>query len=152
MPTIIWVRAMPELRRGVRRGRARVANKRSDPPPSRNYVKTRAAVAREAAEALARPRRLAARKLKQKDQEEDQVIVISERDSDSERRKGKEKVEQEKVRPAMGDDSGGLSANKAAGQEEEGNTAPFPERVRDCFSFIDPALWFFLFKLLCQSG
>lgn len=29
----------------------------------------------------------------------------------------------------MGDDSGGLSANKAAGQEEEGSTAPFPERV-----------------------
>ncbi|KAK9154980.1 hypothetical protein Sjap_002460 [Stephania japonica] len=30
----------------------------------------------------------------------------------------------------MGDDSGGLSANKAGGQEEEGNTAPFPERVQ----------------------
>lgn len=30
----------------------------------------------------------------------------------------------------MGDDSGGLSANKAAGQEEEGNTAPFPEKVQ----------------------
>ncbi|KAG6630077.1 hypothetical protein CIPAW_14G130200 [Carya illinoinensis] len=29
----------------------------------------------------------------------------------------------------MADDSGGLSANKAAGQEEEGNTAPFPEKV-----------------------
>ncbi|MBA0609897.1 hypothetical protein Godav_010825 [Gossypium davidsonii] len=29
----------------------------------------------------------------------------------------------------MGDDSGGLSANRAVGQEEEGNTAPFPERV-----------------------
>ncbi|MBA0609899.1 hypothetical protein Godav_010826 [Gossypium davidsonii] len=29
----------------------------------------------------------------------------------------------------MGDDSGGLSANKAAEQEEEGSTAPFPERV-----------------------
>ncbi|PKA52382.1 Casein kinase I isoform delta-like [Apostasia shenzhenica] len=30
----------------------------------------------------------------------------------------------------MGDDSGGLSANKAAGQEEEGSTAPFPEKVQ----------------------
>ncbi|GMJ00896.1 Photoregulatory Protein Kinase 1, MUT9P-LIKE-KINASE 4, Arabidopsis EL1-like 2 [Hibiscus trionum] len=30
----------------------------------------------------------------------------------------------------MGDDSGGLSANKAAGREEEGSTAPFPERVQ----------------------
>ena len=30
----------------------------------------------------------------------------------------------------MGDyDSGRLSANKAVGQEEEGNTAPFPEKV-----------------------
>ncbi|KAB2015472.1 hypothetical protein ES319_D08G027400v1 [Gossypium barbadense] len=29
----------------------------------------------------------------------------------------------------MGDDCGGLSANRAVGQEEEGNTAPFPERV-----------------------
>lgn len=120
---------MPELRRGVRRGRARVAHKRSDPPPLRNYVRTRAAVAREAAEALARPRtRLAARKLKEGDQD-DQVIVISEKDSDSGRRKGKEKVEEEEDKAAMGDDSGGLSANKAAGQEEEGNTAPFPERV-----------------------
>ncbi|MQL96819.1 hypothetical protein Taro_029498 [Colocasia esculenta] len=30
----------------------------------------------------------------------------------------------------MADGSGGLSANKAAGQEEEGSTAPFPERVQ----------------------
>ncbi|KAL5563376.1 hypothetical protein UlMin_033719 [Ulmus minor] len=30
----------------------------------------------------------------------------------------------------MGDESGGLSANKAAGQEEEGNTPPFPEKVQ----------------------
>lgn len=32
----------------------------------------------------------------------------------------------------MGDESGGLSANRAAGQEDEGNTVPFPEKV---FSF-----------------
>ena len=32
-------------------------------------------------------------------------------------------------RDMMADDSGGLSANKATGQEEEGSTAPFPERV-----------------------
>ncbi|KAF5783453.1 putative protein kinase CK1-CK1-Pl family [Helianthus annuus] len=30
----------------------------------------------------------------------------------------------------MADVSGGLSANKVTGQEEEGNTAPFPERVQ----------------------
>lgn len=29
----------------------------------------------------------------------------------------------------MADASGGLSANKVTGQEEEGNTAPFPDRV-----------------------
>ncbi|PRQ56044.1 hypothetical protein RchiOBHm_Chr1g0331421 [Rosa chinensis] len=28
----------------------------------------------------------------------------------------------------MADDSGGLSASKAAGQEEENSTAPFPEK------------------------
>ncbi|PSR86880.1 Casein kinase 1-like protein [Actinidia chinensis var. chinensis] len=30
----------------------------------------------------------------------------------------------------MGDDSGGLSANKVNGKEEEGSTTPFPERVQ----------------------
>lgn len=127
---------MPELRRGVRRGRARVAHKPSDlPPPSR---RTRATVAREAAEAVVRPRtRLAVRKLKEEEkqepepepEQEDRVIVISEKDSDSEGKKGKEIVEEDK-KAVMADDSGGLSANKAAGQEEEGSTAPFPEKVR----------------------
>ncbi|ONH99102.1 hypothetical protein PRUPE_6G011900 [Prunus persica] len=129
---------MPELRRGVRRGRARVAHKPSDlPPPSR---RTRATVAREAAEAVVRPRtRLAVRKLKEEEkqeqepepepEQEDRVIVISEKDSDSEGKKGKEIVEEDK-KAVMADDSGGLSANKAAGQEEEGSTAPFPEKVQ----------------------
>ncbi|PIA48564.1 hypothetical protein AQUCO_01400863v1 [Aquilegia coerulea] len=36
----------------------------------------------------------------------------------------------EKEVEMVADDSGGLSANKAVGQEEEGNTAPFPERVQ----------------------
>ncbi|CAN6555940.1 unnamed protein product [Malus baccata var. baccata] len=45
---------MPELRRGVRRGRARVASKTSDPPLRSR--RTRATVAREAAaEAVVRP-------------------------------------------------------------------------------------------------
>ncbi|XP_059429633.1 casein kinase 1-like protein HD16 [Corylus avellana] len=106
---------MPELRRGVRRGRAKVAHKRSEPPVG-NYVKTRAAVAR-------------AKKLKlEKEEEQQQVIVISERDSGSERKKGKKVVGKEE-KGLMADDSGGLSANKAAGQEEEGSTAPFPEKV-----------------------
>ncbi|TQE02028.1 hypothetical protein C1H46_012347 [Malus baccata] len=47
---------MPELRRGVRRGRARVASKPSDPPLRSR--RTRATVAREAAaEAVVRPGR-----------------------------------------------------------------------------------------------
>ena len=124
---------MPELRRGVRRGRARVTQKRSSSPPLQNYVKTRAAVAREAAKALARPKpRLAARK-KLKEEEENQVILISEEEgeSDSERREEEEKLEEveeeEEEKVAMGDDSGGLSANKAAGKEDE--TVPFPEKV-----------------------
>ncbi|KAI3935156.1 hypothetical protein MKW92_005626 [Papaver armeniacum] len=73
------------------------------------------------------------------------VIVISERSGESnrplfdnqliqgegvqlERGENKEMM----VGGGAGDDSGGLSANKvvAAGQEEEGNTAPFPERVQ----------------------
>ncbi|PON65167.1 GPCR kinase [Parasponia andersonii] len=133
---------MPELRRGVRRGRVRVAPKqRSSSPPLPNYVKTRAAVAREAAKALAtRPKtRLAARnRLKKEEEEEEeeeenQVIVISEEiESDSERREGEEKVvlevEEEEEKEVMGDDSGGLSANKAAGKEDE--TVPFPEKVQ----------------------
>ncbi|RXH85291.1 hypothetical protein DVH24_042059 [Malus domestica] len=127
---------MPELRRGVRRGRARVASKPSDPPPRSR--RTRATVAREAAaEAVVRPRtRLAVRKLKEEEKqepvpvpEEDPVIVISVKDSDSEGSKGEEKVEEDK-KAVMADDSGGLSANKAAGQEEEGSTAPFPEKVQ----------------------
>ncbi|KAK9999723.1 hypothetical protein SO802_019326 [Lithocarpus litseifolius] len=143
---------MPELRKGVRRGRAKVApqhhhhnnnNKRSDPSPSPSpspspnavgtYVKTRAAVAR--AKKLKLDIKKTTRKKSnnhnQEEEEEEeekqpeQVIVISEKESGSDKKRGKKKEE----KAAMGDDSGGLSANKAAGQEEEGSTAPFPERV-----------------------
>jgi hypothetical protein len=110
---------MPELRRGVRRGRAKVAHKRSEPPVG-NYVKTRAAVAR--------AKRLKLEEKEEKEEDQQQVIVISERDSGSERKKGKKVVGKEE-KGLMADDSGGLSANKAAGQEEEGSTAPFPEKV-----------------------
>lgn len=124
---------MPELRSGPRRGRAQLGRRSVEPPsPAANYVKTRAAVARAAAAAAAaaeeRPRtRLAAKKLEQ----EKPVIVISEEEeaeSDVERankKKDKERIEE----GVMGDDSGGLSANKGVAQEDEGNTAPFPERV-----------------------
>ncbi|MED6207967.1 Casein kinase 1-like protein hd16 [Stylosanthes scabra] len=127
---------MPELRSGPRRGRAQVGRKSAEPTsPATNYVKTRAAVARAAAAAAAaaeeRPRtRLAAKKL---EQEEKPVIVISEEEeeaeSDVERAKNKKSEERIEV-GVMGDESGGLSANKGVAQEDEGNTAPFPERVQ----------------------
>lgn len=156
---------MPELRKGIRRGRARAPTLAAATPinaagqPSR--VRTRAAIAREEAAAAVegeRPRtRLATKRLKQKQTREDeeeekkkqedkvdkeqqqqqqqqqqhqQVIVISERDSEFERRKAEEEEKGGRGIGKMGDDSGGLSANKAVGQEEEGSTAPFPERVQ----------------------
>ncbi|KAG8637303.1 casein kinase 1-like protein HD16 [Manihot esculenta] len=134
---------MPELRRGVRRGRAGLTpqNRQPDPPRVQNCVKTRAAVARERKRPLTR---LETKRLKEK-QEDNKVIVISEKEDSefliSERKKKgkknlavvsvKEKQEEDVKRVGiMGDDSGGLSANKAVGQEEEGNTAPFPEKVQ----------------------
>lgn len=118
---------MPELRSGHRRSPALVAdNKRT------NYVKTRAAVAKEAAavaaEAVVKVGNKARRRTEKEKEEKERgltkakakekaVIVISEGEEDI--GKGVE----------MADGSGGLSANKVTGQEEEGNTAPFPERV-----------------------
>ena len=100
-------------------------------------MKTRAAVAREAAKASARPRtraRLGSRKPRK-----EEVIVISERESEEKKveeepqEQEEEEEEEEKGKAVMGDESGGLSANKAAGQEDEGNTVPFPEKV---FTFV----------------
>ncbi|CAL9126084.1 unnamed protein product [Musa textilis] len=39
-------------------------------------------------------------------------------------------AEEARGKEMMGDESGGLSANRAARQEEEGNTNPFPEKVQ----------------------
>lgn len=130
---------MPELRRGVRRGRAAapVALNQLEQPPAerkqrRNYGRARGVVAGGVTEAAERPRtRLAARRLKQEDKgivEENPVIIVS-KESDIDRKKGKKVVgEEDKKAMAIGNDSGG--SNKAAAQEEEGNTAPFPERVQ----------------------
>ncbi|KAH7560422.1 hypothetical protein JRO89_XS10G0013700 [Xanthoceras sorbifolium] len=100
---------MPELRKGVRRGQApTLAAATAIAAAGQNRVRTRAAIAREEAAA---------------------AVVEGERPRTSEferRRKAEEKGEREIEK--MADDSGGLSANKAVGQEEEGNTAPFPER------------------------
>ncbi|KOM28469.1 hypothetical protein LR48_Vigan549s002400 [Vigna angularis] len=108
---------MPELRSGPRRRRAPVGRRSSEQPSSGGrYVKTRAAVAREAAAAAAeRPRtRLAAKQL----EEEKPVIVISDH------------TKKEVEGGAMGDESGGLSANKGVAQEDDANPAPFPDRVQ----------------------
>ncbi|XP_030955934.1 casein kinase 1-like protein HD16 [Quercus lobata] len=149
---------MPELRKGVRRGRAKVApqhhnnnnnnnNKRSDPSPSPSpsplpnavgtYVKTRAAVAR--AKRLKLDNKKTTRKknnnLNHHNQEEEEEEEEEKQPAQviviSEKESGSDKKRGKKKeeKAAMGDDSGGLSANKAAGQEEEGSTAPFPERV-----------------------
>ncbi|GLT71342.1 hypothetical protein SLA2020_433710 [Shorea laevis] len=120
---------MPQLRKGVRRGRAAVVQGQEQQPgkQQRNQKQARVATA-------GRPRtRLAAKRLeKEEDQpvvgRENRVIVLSEGDSDIEKALVKRVQKEKKI--LMGDDSGGLSANKAGGQEEEGSTAPFPERVQ----------------------
>ncbi|KAJ1385816.1 Serine/threonine-protein kinase, active site [Sesbania bispinosa] len=109
---------MPELRSGVRRGRAAAVGQKDSEPAKRN-VKTRAAVP--AAE-KGRPRtRLAAKKLER----EKPPIPTPEPVSDKERAKNKKEGA-----GVMGDESGGLSANKGASPEEDANTPPFPERVQ----------------------
>ncbi|KAJ8770895.1 hypothetical protein K2173_021810 [Erythroxylum novogranatense] len=138
---------MPELRIGARRGRS----SKLTPEPGR-YVKTRSAVARQSSK---RPRtRLETRRLKEREEigndkkavDGGKIILISERKEEEESsgplglegKKGKRKnfdsrvggeEEKDKKVVEMGDNSGGLSANKA-GQEEEGSTAPFPETVQ----------------------
>ncbi|KAG7577116.1 Protein kinase-like domain superfamily [Arabidopsis thaliana x Arabidopsis arenosa] len=130
---------MPELRRGVRRGRVTDAvapNQLPQTPTEKKQRKTtgktRKAVAGGVTGVAERPRtRLAARKLKEEDKEIPQEIpvIVPSKDTDNDKKKGKEvAVEKEKKDMAIGNDSGG--SNKAAAQEEEGNTAPFPERVQ----------------------
>ncbi|XP_047309217.1 casein kinase 1-like protein HD16 [Impatiens glandulifera] len=114
--------------------------KKSEPLVVGNYVKTRAAVARAAAEAKAEAdavavavvhgvkRRQVGRLPATKKPKEPEVIVISENNRFEQ---GGAKEEDKAVKPeTMGDESGGLSANKATGKEEEGNTTPFPDRVQ----------------------
>ncbi|KAD5961699.1 hypothetical protein E3N88_13172 [Mikania micrantha] len=113
---------MPELRRGVRRARASpvVDKKRNCSTPKRsgrlvgNYVKTRAAAAREAAATVVEVKQPQIKKKNESLAPAPVIVVL----------KSEEKGVQ------MGDASGGLSANKVTGQEEEGNTAPFPDRVQ----------------------
>ncbi|KAJ8760010.1 hypothetical protein K2173_010866 [Erythroxylum novogranatense] len=144
---------MPELRRGARRGRT---SKKLAPQNRQlgSYVKTRAAVVGLSPE-RSRPRtRLETRRLKEReegggcDKNDKRVVLISEREEGEEssgtlglegkveKKKtfylgiGGKKEEEDKKVVEMGDHSGGISANKAPGQEEEGSTAPFPETVQ----------------------
>lgn len=154
---------MPELRSGVRRGRAPAVDKRRRKSQAAekkaehlvgNFVKTRAAAAKEAAEAKAKakaadvaPRRGRGARLlvgaaKKGKGKEEEVIVVSEGTKVEGGERGREReggfLPEEKVEGGedliggrekiMGDDSGGLSANKVTA-EEEGSTAPFPEKV-----------------------
>lgn len=146
----LYGRRMPELRRGVRRGRDPIDQraKRSEHLVG-NYIRTRAAVAKaRAVEAAAAGKGKAvvveAPRVARRRQRKGQVIVISEGQGGSEKERSEKPAEEEEggflgdkeggggvgKKEMMGDDSGGLSANKATGQEEEGSTAPFPERVQ----------------------
>ncbi|KAL6000895.1 Casein kinase 1-like protein hd16 [Asimina triloba] len=132
------------------RGRAAAAAVKPEPKPG-NYVRTRAAVAKataaaaEVAEAAAaavpaaqpRPRtRLAAGRNNNNNRakaaavgpvKEEKVVVV---ELESDHQEGGVGGVADRRVEMMGDDSGGLSANKAIGQEEEGSTAPFPDRVQ----------------------
>uniref|UniRef100_A0A7N1A0C2 non-specific serine/threonine protein kinase n=1 Tax=Kalanchoe fedtschenkoi TaxID=63787 RepID=A0A7N1A0C2_KALFE len=136
---------MPDLRKGVRRGRPPLKPVRKRTPPQGSdrlvvsNVRTRAAVAREAKaraedgklELDGRTTRLGNRKAEPEEKVDKVVIVISETKLVEEGRQPSEELKVEVAEEGkMGDESGGLSANKVTGQEEEGSTAPFPERVQ----------------------
>ncbi|KAJ4971836.1 hypothetical protein NE237_004935 [Protea cynaroides] len=138
----------------VDQGRQTRAAKKSEPVVG-NCVRTRAAVAKKAAKDEAarigtktragKPRT----RLSVRNRARAAVILISDKKGESDRDRVRETREEGKgkvgdridnlgvgfcaenqKKEMMGDDSGGLSANKVGGQEEEGNTAPFPERVQ----------------------
>ncbi|KAL7202990.1 hypothetical protein ACSBR1_034439 [Camellia fascicularis] len=124
---------MPDLRRGV--GVAPRTRKKSEVVVG-NYIKTRAAVAKAKAKARARAALAAgAAAAAAKKRKEVQLALISEEDNKVAEEGGSFPRSGGRVRggggaETMGDESGGLSANKVTGQEEEGSTAPFPETVQ----------------------
>ncbi|GMP92055.1 hypothetical protein CsSME_00042447 [Camellia sinensis var. sinensis] len=122
---------MPDLRRGV--GVAPRTQKKSEVVVG-NYIKTRAAVAKAKAKAKARAALAAGAAAAAKKRKEVQLALISEEDNKVAEEGGSFPRSGGRVRggggaETMGDESGGLSANKVTGQEEEGSTAPFPETV-----------------------
>ncbi|KAL9675817.1 hypothetical protein QQ045_004024 [Rhodiola kirilowii] len=134
---------MPELRKGVRRGPQLLKQVQNRTPLEGldrlvgSNVKTRAAVAREAkareeeGKLEGRRTRLGKRKEDAEERKDKELILISETKQVEHGRQASEELKVELAKEGkMGDESGGLSANKVAGQEEEGSTAPFPERVQ----------------------
>lgn len=98
-----------------------------------------------------------------------QILVEEEEGRESDRLKDVVLVEEEKRgkglvsqaeeargKEMMGDESGGLSANRAARQEEEGNTNPFPEKVFSCLfiylclQLLEEVLFFADHVLICS--
>ncbi|XP_072993016.1 casein kinase 1-like protein HD16 [Typha latifolia] len=147
---------MRELRSGARRGvRAPAPPAKLDPPARKprgraakkpgpavvenRRVRTRAEARQEAVAAKGRPRARSGKRrlgLREEGEEEEgkdnlkEVVVVE----DEEKSGGVQRKQTEeggtRGKGVMGDNSGGLSANRVAGQEEEGNTAPFPEKVQ----------------------
>lgn len=122
-------------------------------------VRTRAEARRPAAKSRPRARSAKGRLVlvnekNEKGEEEDrvseqskEVVVVEEEEKRGGGRgkRGEEGVKEGVWRKEMmGDDSGGLSANRVAAQEEEASTAPFPERVYA--SFFSPSFLFLSFK------
>ncbi|XP_008797930.2 casein kinase 1-like protein HD16 isoform X3 [Phoenix dactylifera] len=133
--------------RPARKPRTRAAKKPAGAAAAatgvRRRVRTRAEARRPAAKG--RPRARSAKRLVLVDEEDGkgegevrvsdqskEVVVVEEEEKRGGRGKRVEEGVKEEVRGKgmMGDDSGGLSANRVAAQEEEGSTAPFPERVQ----------------------
>ncbi|XP_042437428.1 casein kinase 1-like protein HD16 [Zingiber officinale] len=127
----------PPVDRTLRNTRARAAAKNSNPGPAGVAAggsrRGRGRAPSSAARGRQRVRSSTGRlvfveewEAKESDQLKEVVVLKEETKG-----KGREKqAEEVKAKEMMGDDSGGLSANRVAGQEEEGNTTPFPEKVQ----------------------
>lgn len=131
---------MPQLRSGVRRGRKPIAA--IEPEENNNVndnrrVTRRTTVARTTRQRGAAGNRVGGRKKKNTDNEEKEVVPVADekavrRTASGEVDKGKKEVEKkEEVGEKQMDeyDSAGQSGDKGLAAEDEGSTAPLPERV-----------------------
>ncbi|KAG6480055.1 hypothetical protein ZIOFF_063532 [Zingiber officinale] len=127
----------PPVDRTLRTTRARAAAKNSNPGPSgvaaggsrRGRGRAPSSVARGRQRVRSSTGRLVfVEEWEAKESDQLKEVVVLEEETKG---KGREKqAEEVKAKEMMGDDSGGLSANRVAGQEEEGSTTPFPEKVQ----------------------